>query len=153
MVDVDFLFDLPNQSLVERLKFVFIANVKYDKLPLFCSNCKMIGYDLSNCRRLQQDANVISGGEKTIGAKIHQHYCPKVVGAQDGTKASLTQMVVLLKVFMMEPMVEPVVEFVVESVVEFVVHSFMVQPIVVRPIAESQPKPMMTNHDNICVVN
>ena len=52
----------------------------------------MIGHDLSNCRRLHQDVNVISNGEKTIGAKI-QHYRPKVVGAQDETKDSLAQVV------------------------------------------------------------
>jgi len=31
---------------------MFIADVKYEKLPLFCLNCKIIGHDLSSCRRL-----------------------------------------------------------------------------------------------------
>jgi len=42
----------------------------------------MINHDLSNCRRLQQDANVISGGERTVHSKT-QHYYLKVVDAQD----------------------------------------------------------------------
>ena len=61
---------------------MFIVDVKYEKLSLFCSNCKMINHDLSNCRRLQQDANVISGGERTVHSKT-QHYYLKVVDAQD----------------------------------------------------------------------
>jgi len=61
--------------------FVFIADVEFEKLPLFYTNCKMIGHDLSNSRQLRQDANVIFGREKTVGIKIKQQYHPKMVGA------------------------------------------------------------------------
>jgi len=40
LLDVDLLFDLPNEILVEMLEFAFIANVEYKKLPLFCLNVK-----------------------------------------------------------------------------------------------------------------
>jgi len=59
-----------NQILVERSRFAFIIDMKYEKLFLFCSNCKIISHDLSNCWKLQQDANNIFGGKKTIGPKI-----------------------------------------------------------------------------------
>jgi len=39
-------------------------------------------HDLPNCRQLQQDANVTSGGEKIVGAKIQQLYRPKVVSVR-----------------------------------------------------------------------
>jgi len=50
LVDVDLLFVLPNQILVERSRFAFIDDMECEKLPLICSNYKMIGHDLSNCR-------------------------------------------------------------------------------------------------------
>jgi len=132
LVDVDLLSALPNQIVVERLEFAFIANVEFEKVSPFCSNCKMIGHYLSNYRRLQQNANVISSGEKIVSAKIQQHYHPKVIGAQDGTKGSLVQ----------------VVELVVESMVKPVIQSFMV-----KLVAQSQLELVVDNHDNICVVN
>jgi len=50
LINTDFLFDLPNQILVERQEIVF-ADVEYEKLSLFCSNCKMISHNLSNYER------------------------------------------------------------------------------------------------------
>lgn len=135
MVDVNLLSDLSNQILVERSKFAFIAYMKYNKLSLFCSNFKMINHDLSNCIWLQQDTNVISSGEKTVDTKI-QHYRPHVVSAPDGTKGSLSQVV--------KPVVEPMMELMVEPVIQ----SFIVQL-----VARSQPELVVSNHDNICIVN
>jgi len=63
----------------------------------------MIDHDLSYCRRLQ---NVIVGREKTVGANIQQHYLLKVVGAQDGTKDSLPQVVESIMELTMELVVE-----------------------------------------------
>jgi len=87
LVDVDLFYDLPNQ-IVERPTFAFIADVEYEKLPLFCSNCKMIGRDLSNYGRLEQDGNVIIGAEKTVGVKIQYHYHPKVMVHMMGLRLS-----------------------------------------------------------------
>jgi len=61
--------------------------VEYEKLPLFYSSCKIIGHDLSNCRRLQQDTNVAYGGEKTVGVEIQQLYRPKVASVKMGVRA------------------------------------------------------------------
>jgi len=57
---------------------LFIIDVEFEKLSLFCKICKIIGHYLSNCRRLQQNVNVIFVGKKTIGTKIQQHHCPMV---------------------------------------------------------------------------
>jgi len=64
LVDVDLLSDLPNHIMVERSRFVFIADVEYEKLPLFYSNCKIIGHDLYSCRHLQCDPLLFLVGEK-----------------------------------------------------------------------------------------
>jgi len=48
LVDIDMLSNFPNQTLVERPDFPFIAHIGYEKLPLFFSLWKMIGHDLSN---------------------------------------------------------------------------------------------------------
>ena len=47
LVDIDMLSILPNQILVERFGFAFIADIEFEKLPPFCSSCKMIGHDIS----------------------------------------------------------------------------------------------------------
>jgi len=47
LVDIDLLSPLPDHLLVERLNFVFVADVEYEWLPPFCSHCKMIGHELA----------------------------------------------------------------------------------------------------------
>jgi len=42
----DLLFDLHNQNLVENHDLIWSMR----NLSLFCSNYKMIGHDLSNCK-------------------------------------------------------------------------------------------------------
>lgn len=74
-----FLFDFSNQILVEKLRFTFIVDLKYEKLSLFCSYSKMIYHYFSSCRQLQQDVSIICVGEKTINTKIQQLYRSKVV--------------------------------------------------------------------------
>ena len=41
----------------------------------------------------------------------------------------------------------------VEPMAEDVVQSFMVQPVMVQYVAQSQLEPVVDNHDNICIVN
>jgi len=88
-----------------RSRFGFIVDLKYEKLHSFCSNCKMISHDLSNCRQLQH-CQCYFWWEKIVGTKIQQHYRPKVVGAQDGTKGSLDQVESVV-----EPAMEPMLDF------------------------------------------
>lgn len=70
---------------------MFTTNVEYEIFSLFYYNCKIISHNLSNCKRLQQDANVDSSRRKTIGAKIQKHYCPKVVSVLDYSQDSTMQ--------------------------------------------------------------
>ena len=51
------LSSLPKQILVERLDFAFIADIEFEKLPPFCSSCKMIGYYISKYRRYPNNLN------------------------------------------------------------------------------------------------
>jgi len=51
LVDVDMAFDLPNQILVERPRFSFVAYIQCEKLSSFCSVCKLIRHSIFNCRR------------------------------------------------------------------------------------------------------
>jgi len=49
---------------------MFIVDVEYEKLSLFCSTCKMINYYLSKYKRLQQDVKDISNEKQTSCIKI-----------------------------------------------------------------------------------
>jgi len=51
LVDIDMLYALPNQILVEGHGFVFIADNEFEKLPPFFFSCKMIEHDISKCIR------------------------------------------------------------------------------------------------------
>lgn len=73
-------------------------------------NCKILGQDLSNCRLLQQNVDVISGGEEIVTQKF-TNIIHKVVDAHDEVNDSLTQ----------------VVEFVIKPLIP----SFMVHPVVI----------------------
>jgi len=47
LVDIDLLSSLPNQLLVERSGFAFIADMKYEWLSPFRPHCKMNGHELA----------------------------------------------------------------------------------------------------------
>jgi len=40
LVDIDMIFALPYQILVEKPYFAFITNIEFEKVPPFCSPCK-----------------------------------------------------------------------------------------------------------------
>lgn len=44
--------ELGYKVLVERKGFAFFVEIGYKNLPEFCSNCNMIGHNLSNCKRM-----------------------------------------------------------------------------------------------------
>jgi len=64
MLDIDLLSSLLNQLLVERSGFAFIPN-EYERLPLFCSHCKMIGNDLAKCRVVYTQNHVAVDNDDT----------------------------------------------------------------------------------------
>ena len=44
LVDLDMTKDLVDRILVEREGFAFFVDVIYERLPLFCSSCKIVGH-------------------------------------------------------------------------------------------------------------
>ena len=43
--------DLVDRILVEREGFAFFVDVIYERLPLFCSSCKIVGHSSELCKR------------------------------------------------------------------------------------------------------
>jgi len=64
LVDVNLQYDLPNQIMVERKGFALVVELKYEKLPEFCSLCRAIGHSMSVCKH-----NIIGekGKKKSLG--------------------------------------------------------------------------------------
>jgi len=58
LVDIDLLSHFPDHLLVERPYFAFVVDVEYEWLPPFCSHCKMIGHELSQCRVIHDQCRV-----------------------------------------------------------------------------------------------
>ncbi|XP_058784901.1 uncharacterized protein LOC131659773 [Vicia villosa] len=56
LVDIDLLKDLRDKILVERAGFAFFVDLEYEKLPDFCSFCKIMGHTVYTCRRKQNAA-------------------------------------------------------------------------------------------------
>jgi len=38
--------------LVEREGYDFLVEVQYERLPLFCSHCKILGHNIQQCKKL-----------------------------------------------------------------------------------------------------
>lgn len=51
LVDLDLAGNIRDKILVERKDFAFFVRIEYERLPEFCSSCKMIGHSLGNCRK------------------------------------------------------------------------------------------------------
>lgn len=55
LVDVDLSAQLFESVLVESEGFALPISVQYERLPLFCVQCKMLGHSTQNCKKLHQD--------------------------------------------------------------------------------------------------
>jgi hypothetical protein len=51
LVDIDLLQPLRYKLLVERKGFAFFVDLEYERIPEFCTECKVIGHCLDNCKR------------------------------------------------------------------------------------------------------
>jgi hypothetical protein len=51
LIDIDLLQPLRYKLLVERKGFAFFVDLEYEHIPAFCTECKMIGHNLDNCKR------------------------------------------------------------------------------------------------------
>jgi len=63
-VDIDLLSPFPDQLLLERSDFAFVAEVEYEWLPPFCSYCKMIGHELAQCHVIHDQGHVLGPQHK-----------------------------------------------------------------------------------------
>jgi hypothetical protein len=58
LIDIDLLQPLRHKLLVERKWFAFFVDLEYEHIPAFCSECKMIGHNIENCRRWGLEDNL-----------------------------------------------------------------------------------------------
>ncbi|CAI8584698.1 unnamed protein product [Vicia faba] len=69
LVDIKLVKELTYQILMERAGFGFFAEVEYEKLPTFCSHCKVIGHTFETCRRR---IAIYAAKASSLAAKSHQ---------------------------------------------------------------------------------
>lgn len=79
LVDVDLAQPLRDRIMVERKGFAFLVDIQYERLPNFCSFCKMIGHASDKCKRKQNTDQV--NVTKAIPKKSAQQYVPKNTAA------------------------------------------------------------------------
>jgi hypothetical protein len=77
LVDMDLTQTLRDKVLVERKGFAFFVELDYENLPDFCSNCKIIGHCIDNCKRL--NSTVEDKQEKEIKDRRKQNKEPKKI--------------------------------------------------------------------------
>jgi len=65
LVDIDMRSPLPEHLLVEHPDYTFVVGVKYEWLPPFCSQYKMIGRDLAQCRVIHDQVRVPGSQQKS----------------------------------------------------------------------------------------
>lgn len=66
LVDLDLAKPLQGQILVERECYAFLVGIEYEKLPLFCLVCAVIGRSLSNCNKSEhQEVKEVKGNPET----------------------------------------------------------------------------------------
>jgi len=64
LVNLDLLFPLPDQLLVECSNFASVADVEYEWLPPFFSHCKMIGHELAQCCVIHDQGRILGPQHK-----------------------------------------------------------------------------------------
>ncbi|CAI8594626.1 unnamed protein product [Vicia faba] len=71
LVDIDLYAKIRYKLWVEREDYVFLINVEYENLPLFCSHCHNIGHSFSSCKfvKVDQEKRVFKEKHKCMGNK------------------------------------------------------------------------------------
>ncbi|KAH1215737.1 hypothetical protein GmHk_13G036815 [Glycine max] len=57
LVDVDLMHDLRDQILFERAGYAFFVDVVYERLPSFCSSCKIVGHSFESCKKRAKEVS------------------------------------------------------------------------------------------------
>lgn len=66
LVELDLTSRIRDNILVERSNFSFFVNVVYENMPDFSDHCKIIGYNVGNCRRINGNQNQNKQDVKTV---------------------------------------------------------------------------------------
>jgi len=64
LVDIDLSANIRHKLWVEREGYVFLVNVVYENLPLFCSQCHNIGHSFSSSKLVKVDQEKVATNEK-----------------------------------------------------------------------------------------
>jgi len=66
-VDIDLSKRVYDEILVEREGFAFKLEMQYERRPLFCHHCYVIGHNVMNCKRLNPEVvKVPNRGKKKV---------------------------------------------------------------------------------------
>jgi len=67
LVDIDLSKRVYDEILVERDGFAFNVELQYERRPLFCHHCYVIGHNVMNCKRLNPEVvKVPDRGKKQV---------------------------------------------------------------------------------------
>lgn len=70
LIDIDLEKELLFKVLVERKGFAMFVDLDYEQIPEYCTSCRMIGHQLSNCRKNENNDTITKEKEhKRINEK------------------------------------------------------------------------------------
>jgi len=69
LVDVDMSGRLFDYVLVEREVYAFLISIEYEKQPLYCAHCKMLGHTMQNCKKLSSKNDQDSTDKPKVAKK------------------------------------------------------------------------------------
>jgi hypothetical protein len=78
LVDLNLFQELRNRVLVERVGYAFFVDIEYENLPDVCTNCKIIGHHVGNCKRLKDTNKQRSEVAKKDSIEPSKVYAPVV---------------------------------------------------------------------------
>jgi len=79
LVDIDLSMRVYEEILVEREGFAFKVEVQYERRPLFCHHCYVIGHNVTNCKWLNPEAAKVTDRGKKQVPKTNNSNQPSVV--------------------------------------------------------------------------
>lgn len=66
LVDIDLSKKVFDEILVERKGFAFKVEVQYERRPLFCHHCYVIGHNITTCKWLHSEASKENCGKSKV---------------------------------------------------------------------------------------
>jgi len=58
LIDIDLEKERLYRTLVERKGFAMFVDLDYEQIPDYCTSCRIIGHQLSNCRKQEKNDNL-----------------------------------------------------------------------------------------------